>query len=218
MRAGLITGPYRDPLACDSLSAVFGFLDWILSACPAPSIWTGSRRPGSPMGRSLSRPMQHPVVQALAEIGLDISRELPKPLTSDKVQAADIVIAIGCGDACPTYFGKRYLDWDLPQPRSAVHPCRPAPSGLSPASVCPVLPATPCPVRQPSSRCPARRPTPTRSSASSRSSCGRSRAGRRLRASGGCRHAVRGRDGGVSPARDRREYRPITSRCFLCAT
>jgi arsenate reductase (thioredoxin) len=56
------------------------------------------------------------VVQAMAEIGLDISREFPKPLTSDKVQAADIVITMGCGDACPVYPGKRYLDWDLPDP------------------------------------------------------------------------------------------------------
>jgi protein-tyrosine-phosphatase len=56
------------------------------------------------------------VVQAMAEIGLDISRELPKPLTNDNVQAADVVITMGCGDACPIYPGKRYLDWDLPDP------------------------------------------------------------------------------------------------------
>jgi protein-tyrosine-phosphatase len=56
------------------------------------------------------------VVQAMAEIGLDISREFPKRLTNDKVQAADIVITMGCGDACPVYPGKRYLDWDLPDP------------------------------------------------------------------------------------------------------
>jgi arsenate reductase (thioredoxin) len=56
------------------------------------------------------------VVQAMAEIGLDISREFPKPLTGDQVQAADVVITMGCGDACPVYPGKRYLDWDLPDP------------------------------------------------------------------------------------------------------
>ena len=56
------------------------------------------------------------VVAAMAEIGLDISREFPKPLTTDKVQAADIVITMGCGDACPVFPGKRYLDWDLPDP------------------------------------------------------------------------------------------------------
>ena len=54
------------------------------------------------------------VVQAMAEIGLDISREFPKPLTTDKVRAADVVITMGCGDACPIYPGKRYEDWDLP--------------------------------------------------------------------------------------------------------
>ena len=56
------------------------------------------------------------VVQAMAEIGLDISREFPKPLTNDKVRAADVVITMGCGDACPIYPGKRYEDWDLPDP------------------------------------------------------------------------------------------------------
>jgi arsenate reductase (thioredoxin) len=56
------------------------------------------------------------VVQAMTEIGLDISREYPKPLSNDKVQAADVVITMGCGDACPVYTGKRYLDWDLPDP------------------------------------------------------------------------------------------------------
>ena len=68
------------------------------------------------------------VVAAMAEIGLDISREFPKPLTRDKVQAADIVITMGCGDACPVYPGKRYLDWDLPDPAGldveAVRPIR----------------------------------------------------------------------------------------------
>jgi arsenate reductase (thioredoxin) len=68
------------------------------------------------------------VVQSMAEIGLDISREFPKPLTTDKVQAADIVITMGCGDACPVYPGKRYLDWDLPDPAglelAAVRPIR----------------------------------------------------------------------------------------------
>ena len=56
------------------------------------------------------------VVQAMAEVGLDLSRELPKPLTGDQVRAADLVITMGCGDACPVYPGQRYLDWDLPDP------------------------------------------------------------------------------------------------------
>ena len=56
------------------------------------------------------------VVQVMTEIGLDISRERPKRLTTDFVQAADVVITMGCGDACPVYPGKRYLDWVLPDP------------------------------------------------------------------------------------------------------
>jgi arsenate reductase (thioredoxin) len=56
------------------------------------------------------------VVQAMAEIGLDLSHEYPKPLTAGNVQAADVVITMGCGDACPVFPGKRYLDWDLPDP------------------------------------------------------------------------------------------------------
>jgi arsenate reductase (thioredoxin) len=66
------------------------------------------------------------VVAAMAEIGLDISHEFPRPLTAGKVQAADIVITMGCGDACPVYPGKRYLDWDLPDPAGlAVEQVRP---------------------------------------------------------------------------------------------
>jgi protein-tyrosine-phosphatase len=56
------------------------------------------------------------VVQAMAEAGIDLSREFPKPLTDEAVQAADVVITMGCGDACPVYPGKQYLDWDVPDP------------------------------------------------------------------------------------------------------
>jgi arsenate reductase len=56
------------------------------------------------------------VVEAMAEFGLDLSREFPKPLTDDAVQAADVVITMGCGDACPVYPGKRYLNWELDDP------------------------------------------------------------------------------------------------------
>jgi protein-tyrosine-phosphatase len=56
------------------------------------------------------------VVKAMAEIGLDISKEFPKPLTGEAVQAADVVVTMGCGDACPIFPGKRYLDWELPDP------------------------------------------------------------------------------------------------------
>jgi len=68
------------------------------------------------------------VVQAVAELGLDISREIPKRLVTEQVAAADVVITMGCGDACPVYPGKRYLDWDLPDPAGldveAVRPIR----------------------------------------------------------------------------------------------
>jgi arsenate reductase len=56
------------------------------------------------------------VVEVMAEIGLDLSREFPKPLTVEAVEAADVVITMGCGDACPIFPGKRYLDWELPDP------------------------------------------------------------------------------------------------------
>ncbi len=56
------------------------------------------------------------VVEAMGEIGLDISREFPKPLTDDYVRAADVVITMGCGDTCPIYPGKRYEDWELDDP------------------------------------------------------------------------------------------------------
>jgi arsenate reductase (thioredoxin) len=56
------------------------------------------------------------VVQAMAEVGIDISAEKPKGLTDDAVREADVVITMGCGDACPVFPGKRYLDWELPDP------------------------------------------------------------------------------------------------------
>ncbi len=49
-------------------------------------------------------------------MGLDASKVFSKPLTDEVVRAADLVITMGCGDACPVYPGKRYLDWDLPDP------------------------------------------------------------------------------------------------------
>jgi len=56
------------------------------------------------------------VVEAMKEIGIDVSAELPKPLTGNMVKAADIVVTMGCGDACPIYPGKRYEDWELEDP------------------------------------------------------------------------------------------------------
>ena len=52
----------------------------------------------------------------MTEAGLDLGEEFPKPLTDDVVRAADAVITMGCGDACPVYPGKRYLDWRLDDP------------------------------------------------------------------------------------------------------
>jgi len=56
------------------------------------------------------------VVEAMAELGVDLDEEFPKPLTDEVVRAADAVITMGCGDACPIYPGKRYLDWELADP------------------------------------------------------------------------------------------------------
>ncbi|OBQ49882.1 phosphotyrosine protein phosphatase [Streptomyces sp. H-KF8] len=68
------------------------------------------------------------VVEALAEVGIDISAEVPKVLTVEAVQASDVVITMGCGDTCPVFPGKRYLDWELPDPAGqgveAVRPIR----------------------------------------------------------------------------------------------
>lgn len=68
------------------------------------------------------------VREAMAEVGIDISAERPKLLTTDAVEGADVVITMGCGDACPVFPGKRYLDWELPDPAGkgvdAVRPIR----------------------------------------------------------------------------------------------
>ena len=55
-------------------------------------------------------------VQAMAEVGIDIADQQPKMLTTDAVQASDVVVTMGCGDACPIFPGTRYLDWDLADP------------------------------------------------------------------------------------------------------
>lgn len=56
------------------------------------------------------------VAQILAERGLDASKEFPKPISDEIARAADVIVTMGCGDACPVYPGKRYLDWELPDP------------------------------------------------------------------------------------------------------
>lgn len=67
---------------------------------------------GSEPGESLNPA----VVQVMAEIGLDITGERPKKLTDDMARQADVIVTMGCGDACPFYPGKRYVDWELPDP------------------------------------------------------------------------------------------------------
>ncbi len=68
------------------------------------------------------------VREAMAEIGIDLGAAEPKLLTVDAVEASDVVITMGCGDACPVFPGKRYLDWELPDPAgrgvAAVRPIR----------------------------------------------------------------------------------------------
>jgi arsenate reductase (thioredoxin) len=68
------------------------------------------------------------VVAAMAEVGIDLSAEIPKVLTDEAALASDVIITMGCGDACPLFPGKRYLDWQLPDPAGqgvdAVRPIR----------------------------------------------------------------------------------------------
>jgi len=69
-----------------------------------------------------SEPAEHvnpAVLEAMGEVGLDLGTEFPKPLSNEFVDAADVIVTMGCGDACPIYSGKRYLDWDLPDPEQA---------------------------------------------------------------------------------------------------
>jgi arsenate reductase (thioredoxin) len=70
--------------------------------------WSGGSEPGTQVNPS--------AVTAMAERGIDISAEFPKPWTEEVVRAADVVITMGCGDACPVYPGKRYLNWELDDP------------------------------------------------------------------------------------------------------
>ena len=70
--------------------------------------WSGGSEPGSEVNPA--------AIAAMAEVGIDITAEFPKPWTEEILQAADVVITMGCGDACPIYPGKRYLDWELADP------------------------------------------------------------------------------------------------------
>ena len=68
-------------------------------------------------GGSEPGPAIHPqVMAAMSEVGIDLGGQLPKPWTEEAVQAADVVVTMGCGDACPFFPGKRYEDWDVADP------------------------------------------------------------------------------------------------------
>jgi arsenate reductase (thioredoxin) len=71
-------------------------------------VWSGGSEPASQINPS--------AVAAMAEVGVDITAEFPKPWTEEIVRAADVVVTMGCGDACPLYPGKRYEDWELSDP------------------------------------------------------------------------------------------------------
>jgi protein-tyrosine-phosphatase len=70
--------------------------------------WSGGSEPGVEVNPA--------AIEAMREIGIDISGEYPKPWTDEVVRAADVVISMGCGDACPVFPGKRYLEWELDDP------------------------------------------------------------------------------------------------------
>jgi len=70
--------------------------------------WSGGSQPASQINPA--------AVEAMAERGIDISREFPKPWTDEVVQAADVVVTMGCGDACPIFPGTRYEDWQVDDP------------------------------------------------------------------------------------------------------
>ena len=82
--------------------------------------WSGGSEPASEINPA--------AIAAMAEVGVDITEEFPKPWTDEIVQAADVVVTMGCGDACPLYPGKRYEDWELDDPAgldvAAVRPIR----------------------------------------------------------------------------------------------
>jgi arsenate reductase (thioredoxin) len=82
--------------------------------------WSGGTEPG--------REINPAAIEAMRECGIDISDEFPKPWTDEIVRAVDAVIAMGCGDACPVFPGKRYRDWDIADPQGlgtdAVRPIR----------------------------------------------------------------------------------------------
>jgi arsenate reductase len=89
---------------------------------------TGDRVEVRSAGSAPADTVNPAVVEAMREVGIDISAEIPKVLTVEAVQASDVCITMGCGDACPVFPGKRYLDWKLEDPAgqgvAAVRPIR----------------------------------------------------------------------------------------------
>jgi arsenate reductase (thioredoxin) len=77
---------------------------------------TGGRALGFSGGSEPATEINATAVAAMAEVGIDISREYPKPWTDEIVRDADVVVTMGCGDACPFYPGTRYEDWDFADP------------------------------------------------------------------------------------------------------
>jgi protein-tyrosine-phosphatase len=71
-------------------------------------VFSGGSEPAEDLNRG--------AVEAMAEVGIDISAELPQPWADEVIRAADVVVTMGCGDACPLYPGKRYVDWELDDP------------------------------------------------------------------------------------------------------
>ena len=76
----------------------------------------GDRAVGWSGGSEPAKEVNPAAVAAMREVGIDISAEYPKPWTDEVVRAADVVVSMGCGDACPVFPGKRYVDWDLDDP------------------------------------------------------------------------------------------------------
>ena len=84
------------------------------------AVYSGGSEPSDALNRA--------VVEAMAEVGVDIAQEFPKPWTDEVVRAADVVVTMGCGDACPVFPGVRYVDWEVEDPAGqsveAVRPIR----------------------------------------------------------------------------------------------
>jgi arsenate reductase (thioredoxin) len=76
----------------------------------------GERVVGYSAGSSPVETINPRAIEAMAEVGIDISAEVPKRWTDDMVRAVDVVVSMGCGDTCPFYPGKRYVDWELEDP------------------------------------------------------------------------------------------------------